>query len=232
MSKISVIVPLFNEEKALPRFLEHLQRFQIREIVCMDGGSGDRSRDILLGWTEHASEVSRRLVSSSLRGRALQMNGGAKRATGEILLFLHADSFLHPDALGAILTALKDASVVGGAFRLKIDSPNLFFRVIAGFVNARSLHFGLPYGDQGYFVRRDIFEKLGGFKNLPLMEDVDFIRRLKKEGRIVLLNEAVTTSPRRWTEEGYLYTTLRNFTLVALYFLGVHPEKLAQWYHK
>jgi rSAM/selenodomain-associated transferase 2 len=232
MSKISVIVPLLNEEKALPRFLEHLQRFQIGEVVCMDGGSNDRTGDILHRWAERATEACRRLVSSSPRGRALQMNGGAKRATGEILLFLHADSFLHPDAVGAILTSLKDASVVGGAFRLKIDSSSLFLRVVAGLVNARSLHFSLPYGDQGYFVRRDVFEKLGGFKNLPLMEDVDFIRRLKKEGRIVLLNEAMTTSPRRWVDEGYLYATLRNFTLVVLYFLGVHPEKLAQWYHK
>ncbi len=160
------------------------------------------------------------------------MNEGAKRATGEILLFLHADSLLHPNALPAILNAFEDPSVIGGAFCLKIDSSTWFLDGIAAIVNARSRCFGLPYGDQGYFVRRDIFEKLGGFKNLPLMEDVDFIRRLKKEGRIVLLREAITTSDRRWVDEGVLYATLRNLTLLSLYFLGVAPERLAQWYYK
>lgn len=232
MSKISVVVPLLNEEKILPSFLRHLQALPISEVVCMDGGSSDRTCALLHNWSEGSSGLCRRVFSSSPPGRARQMNEGAKRATGAILLFLHADSLLHPGALPAILNALENPSIVGGAFRLEIDSSSRFLEMIAAVVNARSRCFNLPYGDQGYFVRRDVFKKLGGFKNLPLMEDVDFIRRLKKEGRIVLLHEAITTSDRRWVDEGVLYTTLRNLTLLSLYFLGVAPERLAQWYHK
>src|SRR5581483_7845817 len=156
----------------------------------------------------------RRWVSSGPRGRALQMNEGAKRAVGEALLFLHADSRLPPGALDAIATALVDSAVAGGAFRLKIDSSRLFLKVIAAAANLRSRWLGLPYGDQGYFVRREIFEKIGGFKTLPIMEDVDFIRRLKQRGAIVLLDAPISTSARRWAAEGYLYATLRNFALL------------------
>ncbi len=231
MNKISVIVPLFNEEAILPSFLDHLRRFSVNEVICVDGGSEDRTGEILKRWMG-ASGEGRRLVSSSIRGRASQMNEGAKRAGGEILLFLHADSLLHPGALSAISDAFEDPSCVGGAFRLKIDSPRFFLKSIAAFVNVRSRWLNLPYGDQGYFVRREVFEKLGGFKNLPLMEDVDFIRRLKKAGRIVLLIEPMTTSARRWIKTGYFYTSLRNLALLILYFLGVTPEKLARWYHE
>jgi rSAM/selenodomain-associated transferase 2 len=231
MSKISVIVPLLNEEKMLPRFLEHLRKFQVSEVICVDGGSNDRTSDILLKWMEEASGECRRKVLSSLKGRALQMNEGAKGATGEVFFFLHVDSLVDPGGPCAILNALKDDLHVGGAFRLKIDSPSLFLRMVAMTANARSHYLSLPYGDQGYFVRRNVFEKLGGFKNLPLMEDVEFVGRLKKEGPIVLLNESITTSARRWVHRGYLSTTLRNFALVVFYFLGAAPEKLAQWYY-
>lgn len=226
---LSVIVPLWNEEKLLPSFLHHLEKFPIDEVICVDGGSRDRTSDLLLQWSRSAGRT-RRQVASTMRGRALQMNEGAKRAAGEALLFLHADSFLDPGACRAIFRALKDPSVAGGAFRLRIDSSSLFLRAVAALANARSRWFGLPYGDQGYFVRREIFEKAGGFKSLPIMEDVDWIRRLKKEGVIVLLDRPITTSARRWTGQGYLYTTLRNFFLLLLYFVGIAPEKLARWY--
>ena len=231
MSKISVIVPLLNEEKVLPLFLDHLRKLPVNEVICVDGGSHDRTTDILLKWAEGDSAECRRVVISSSKGRALQMNEGAKGAIGEILFFLHADSWVDADGPRAILNALKDDLLVGGAFRLKINSPGVFLKGVAFAVNARSRYLSLPYGDQGYFVRRNIFETLGGFKNLPLMEDVDFIGRLQKEGPIVLLNESITTSARRWEQRGRFYTTLRNLVLVILYFLGIAPEKLAQWYY-
>ncbi|HZR45507.1 MAG TPA: TIGR04283 family arsenosugar biosynthesis glycosyltransferase [Candidatus Manganitrophaceae bacterium] len=229
MTSISVIVPLLNEEKVLPSFLDHLEKFPVTEAICVDGGSRDRTTDILLQWSGSAGRF-RRSVTMSSRGRALQMNEGAKRAAGEALLFLHSDCRLPVGALHAIAKVLEDAAVAGGAFRLKIDSSRLFLRGIAAAANLRSRWLSLPYGDQGYFVRRDIFEKIGGFKTLPIMEDVDFIRRLKQRGAIVLLDAPISTSARRWAAEGYLYATLRNFALLLLYFLRVAPEKLARWY--
>ncbi|MFQ5781223.1 MAG: glycosyl transferase family 2, partial [Nitrospiria bacterium] len=112
-----------------------------------------------------------------------------------------------------------------------IDSPVFFLKVVSMMANLRSRFLNLPYGDQGYFVRRDLFLKLGGYRAMPLMEDIDFIRRLKKVGRVVLLKESVTTSPRRWLQEGYFYTSFRNFVLFILYYLGVSPLRLAKWYY-
>lgn len=229
MTSVSVIVPLLNEEKILPAFLDHLETFPMAEAICVDGGSGDRTGDILLQWRGSAGRF-RRWVSIGPPGRALQMNAGAKQARGEALLFLHADSRLPPGALDAIAYALEDVSVAGGAFRLKIDSSGLFLKMITAAANLRSRWLGLPYGDQGYFVRREIFEKIGGFKALPIMEDVDFIRRLKQRGAVLLLDAPILTSARRWAAEGHLYATLRNFALLVLYFLGVSPEKLTRWY--
>ncbi|MEW6325906.1 MAG: TIGR04283 family arsenosugar biosynthesis glycosyltransferase, partial [Nitrospirota bacterium] len=191
------------------------------ELIIVDGGSRDGTVDIARRLTPH--------VITSERGRAAQMNAGAAEARGAILLFLHADTLLEPSALDAARRALNDGAA-GGAFRLRIASERPWLRVVAWGANVRSRYLGLPYGDQALFVRRDAFEAVGGFPAWPLMEDVEFIRRLWRKGRVALLNEAVLTSARRWEREGAVWTTVRNWLLLAGFWVGVSPGRLAQWY--
>jgi len=231
MNSISVIVPVLNEEKVLPNFLAHLDQFPLVELLVVDGGSRDQTDKILRDWAGASKGRTRRIVCFAPRSRAEQMNEGAKQATGDILLFLHADSRLPSEGVEAILLALQSPSTLGGAFRLRIDSPLLFLRIISIMANLRSSFLKLPYGDQAYFVRRDTFVKLGGYRRMPLMEDIDFIRRLNQYGRVILLKESVTTSARRWVHKGYFYTSFRNMVLFVLYYLGVSPLRLAKWYY-
>jgi hypothetical protein len=161
------------------------------------------------------------------------MNAGAKIATGDLLFFLHADSVLPSSPIpwfDEMAKALDDPRVVGGAFRLKIDSPSLTLKFISTMANLRSAIWGLPYGDQGIFVRTDIFRKMEGFKDWPLMEDVELIQRLKRLGKIVLLKETIQTSARRWKRGGAV-VSVRNGILLLLYFVGVCPARLARWYN-
>ncbi|NKE69931.1 TIGR04283 family arsenosugar biosynthesis glycosyltransferase [Candidatus Manganitrophus noduliformans] len=229
MKKTSIVIPVLNEEEALRRTLDRLEQFTEVEMIVVDGGSTDETVPLLQAWSDRHSTQTRSVLYGE-RGRARQMNAGAERATGEILLFLHADSLLPAGAIDAVAEAVRSPAVAGGAFRLKIDSEAFFLRIVEKLANLRSRFLKLPYGDQGIFVRRDLFERLGGYAELPLMEDVDFIRRLKREGEVVLLAEEIATSPRRWLREGIYYVTLRNLVLLALYFGGVSPGRLARWY--
>jgi rSAM/selenodomain-associated transferase 2 len=228
MISISIVVPVLNEEGILLPFLERLARLQHIEIIVVDGGSEDRTLSLLRNFSSHSSFQ----VLTAPRGRARQMNEGAKRASGESLLFLHADSTLSQTGLDALSRVMSESDRVGGAFRLRIDSTSFFLKAVSWAANARSQYLGLPYGDQGIFVRRSVFEKVGGYADLPLMEDVDFIRRLKKVGPIVLLNEVIVTSSRRWNRDGRLYNSFRNFILLACYLMGISPFRLARWYHR
>lgn len=229
MKKISVIIPVLNEEEMLRRTLDRLERFPAAEIVMVDGGSTDGTVALLQAWSNRHSPQER-IVLYCEQGRARQMNAGAKEATGELFLFLHADALLPEGAMDAVTEAIGSPAIVGGAFRFRIDSDVFFLRTVETLANIRSRIFKLPYGDQGFFVRSEVFERLGGYADLPLMEDVDFIRRLKKEGKIVLLKEEITTSPRRWLREGIYYTSVRNLFLLTLYLGGVSPRRLARWY--
>ncbi len=240
---LSAIVPVLNEEKLLPAFLQQSDHWPITELIIIDGGSQDQTQAILRAWQEGPSSTRHRFFLTTEAGRAKQMNKGAEVAAGSMLLFLHADSILPLTGFDALFTALQDPHVVGGAFRLQIDSPSLFLKSVSKMANLRSSLLGLPYGDQGIFVRKEIFEKIGGYANLPLMEDVDFIHRLKQQGRLVLLQDKITTSARRWElpaqanpsqwnrwRKKYL-TSIRNVILLLLYLMGVHPKKLAEWYN-
>ncbi|MBI4715382.1 MAG: glycosyltransferase family 2 protein, partial [Nitrospirae bacterium] len=158
------------------------------------------------------------------------MNAGAAKASGEVFLFLHADTRLPAGGLGMIREALADHEVAGGAFSLAIDSPRPSLRGIARMANLRTRLTRIPFGDQGIFVRREIFDRIQGFPPWPFMEDVAFSRRMKKEGRVAILREKVLTSPRRWEGEGVLYGTLRNWGLLILFYLGVSPFRLKRWY--
>jgi rSAM/selenodomain-associated transferase 2 len=220
--RVSIILPTLNEAAVIEDTLRALPRRPEVEILLSDGGSRDDT-------VERARPfVDRTLIVTG--GRAAQLNAAAGASEGEILLFLHADTRLPSGAPEAIEQALAHPKTAGGAFRLEIDSPRRLLRMIARFANLRTRITRIPYGDQGVFVRREVFEALGGFRPLLLMEDLEFGRRMKHAGRVALLDLPVLTSPRRWEKEGALYTTLRNILFVILYYAGVSPHRLVRWY--
>jgi len=222
VKQISVIIPTLNESARIAETLESLPRDRRLERIVVDGGSTDDTR-------ARAESGAGRVLTSGA-GPARQMNAGAARAEGDTLLFLHADSRLPKGAIDQIEAVLRDPGVPGGAFQLSIDSPKRSLRWIARAANLRTRLTRVPYGDQGIFVRRTVFERLGGFPDLPIMEDLEFSRRMKRTGKIAILSSAVTTSARRWEREGILTVTLRNRLFAALYFLGVSPLFLARRY--
>jgi rSAM/selenodomain-associated transferase 2 len=219
--RLSIIIPTLNEAAVIEKTLAALPRTAGVEFIVVDGGSSDGTADLA---KRHLDMV---LMTEAGRGR--QMNAGAREARGDILLFLHADARLPQEAPAAVSIALEDPAVVGGAFRLAIDSLRPVLRMVARIANLRTWVTGVPYGDQGIFVRRSVFERLGGYPEWPLLEDLEFGRRLKAAGKVVFLSQPITVSSRRWDKEGVGYTTLRNQIFVLLYFLGVSPMRLARW---
>jgi rSAM/selenodomain-associated transferase 2 len=219
--RISVIVPTLNEQAHLPATLKGVTLAPGDELIVVDGGSTDQTVAIAQQFTLQ--------VLHSRRGRAVQMNWGARHAHGDILLFLHADTLLPAGGLEAVRWAFQDGAV-GGAFRLAIMPPTPALRLVAWGTNLRTRFGQLPYGDQALFMPRQVFEALGGYDEVSFMEDVRMVQALRKRGRLTLLPQAVHTSGRRWQRDGVLYTTVRNTVLITLYFWGVPPEKLQRWY--
>ena len=222
----SIIVPVLNEAEHINPLIEHVrsQRFAgSYEIIVVDG-------DPQGGTTNVIRDKSIKAIRAG-QGRGRQMNAAAAAAEGEILIFLHADTKLPPNALEKISQVLEDAKYVGGAFDLGIGSDRLFLKYIAARASMRSHLNRIPYGDQAIFIRKSYFNKIGRFKEIPLMEDVELMRRIKKDrGKIFILPDKVITSPRRWERDGAFYTTLKNQVLVALFYLGVSPVRLAKYY--
>lgn len=218
---ISVIIPTLNEERYLEDTLKSIG--QGVEIIIVDGGSSDATIEVGMRFTE-------RIILSE-KGRGAQMDRGAREAAGGLLLFLHADTRLPHGWKGHVEDILKDAKVIGGGFKLKIDSRRFYLHLIEVIANLRSKYLGLIYGDQAIFVRKNDFLAVGGFFGLPLMEDVDLVKRLKKKGRMVLLDAYISTSSRKWDKSGFLRTTLRNWIFLILYYVGVSPERLYRWYY-
>lgn len=221
-ARISVIVPTLNEETCLAATLGALVLAAGDELVVVDAGSADATADIARRYTHR--------FYRGPRGRAQQMNFGARQAGGDILLFLHADTRLPPDGLEAVRNALKQPGAAAGAFRLVITPATPALRLVAWGTNLRSRFGGLPYGDQALFVRRRVFEEMGGYDDVPFMEDIRLVQALRRRGRLILLPQAAATSGRRWQRDGVLYTTARNIALMTLYFCGVQPETLKRWY--
>jgi rSAM/selenodomain-associated transferase 2 len=221
-SSIAVIVPVINEQEQLATTLSHVPLAPGDELIVVDGGSTDETLNIARKFTP--------TVLSSPPGRARQMNLGAAHATGDILLFLHADTLLPPDSLDAVRCAMQRSQVAGGAFRLVIEPTTPALRLVAWGANLRSRFGRLPYGDQALFVRRSLFERLGGYANAAFLEDVILVRAMRRHGRLVLVPQAVQTSGRRWLHEGVVYTTVRNNVIVGLFFCGVAPATLKRWY--
>ncbi len=219
---VSVIIPAFREGALLERLLASLVPVPGVEVVVS---------------IPYGDEISERtaakfpaLVVQGERGRGAQLCSGVAKAGGEVFLFCHADAMLPDGWKDAVLSCLVEPGVVGGAFRLRIDSPSFAARIISLGAFLRGGILGLVYGDQAIFTTRQNYEKAGGFAPYPIMEDVDFVRRLRRIGRFALLGREMLVSPRRWEKEGYLFCTLRNAALMALYLLGVSPGRLTAWY--
>ncbi len=223
---ISVIIPTLNEAENIRSCIEGvIAEDRDCEIIVCDGGSSDATVQI-------ASEYDKVILIETEKGRGVQMNRGAAAANGEVFLFLHADTRLEKGWSGEMLSALGRQSVVGGAFTFKIDSSATRYRLIESWVKLRCSLFCLPYGDQGIFVRRSVFERIGGYPDMPLMEDVELIGRLKKEGKVALLEKSAFTHDRRWARKGWIRASASNQMVMLMYKLGVKPRTLARLYYR
>lgn len=219
--KISVIFPILNEAKILEKTLSQLQpELGSHELIVVDGGSTDASVKI-------AENYGKVIISE--RGRAKQLNAGAAAATGDILIFLHADIWLEPGALISVATAIS-SGYVGGGFRQKIDGKRVLYRLIEIAGDFRGKYLKVFYGDSGIFLARTNFQKIGGFPDIPILEEMEFSKGLRRLGKTTLLTPYIHISARRWEARGIVRTTLNNWLITLLYFLGVSPEKLARLY--
>ncbi len=220
--KVSVIIPTLNEALILEKTISEVSCHSPHEIIIADGGSEDNTLDI-------AKKFGLAIVKSP-SGRALQMNAGAKTATGDLLLFLHADSRVDFKSYQKMVAVMRQENKVGGAFSLVIESENPAFKMISRFATMRAKHLNLVYGDQSIFARKEVFREIGGFSSLPICEDLDFYRRLVANGPTVILEEKTFTSARRWVTEGIFFTSLRNSVIATLFLLGFPPRILSKWY--
>jgi rSAM/selenodomain-associated transferase 2 len=220
--KVSIIVPTLNEERVLKKTLIQIQQLSPHELIVSDGGSTDNTKPI-------AQKLSHLVVTGPV-GRAMQMNSGANQATGDIFLFLHADNRLEPKSYQKMLECMENPKWIGGAFTICIESNKWSINLITLLANIRSRYFGLAYGDQGIFVRAEVFKNMNGFSSIPICEDLDFYHRLKKKGPVNLLKEKTHTSQRRWVKEGVAFTTARNILITLLFGLGFPPRTLRKWY--
>ena len=219
--KISIIIPVLNEAKILERTLFELQsELGDHELIIVDGGSTDRSVPIAERYGK---------VVASARGRAKQLNTGAAAASGDILVFLHADIWLESGALAAVETALR-SGYIGGGFRQKIDGKNVLYRAIEMAGNIRGKYLKVFYGDSGIFLKRADFKKIGGFSEVPILEEMEFSRALCKLGKTTLVIPHIHISARRWETKGIVRTTVNNWLITFLYFLRFSPERLAKLY--
>ncbi len=218
---LSIIIPTLNEEAVIENTLKSLVNYSI-EIIVVDGGSSDNTIDISQRFTSH--------VFSAPPLRGLQQDRGARYASGDVLLFLHADTLLPKDFITIIEGTVGDPKFAFGAFRLSIYPATPGLRLISIAANIRSALFKLPYGDQAIFMRKSTYLASGGFGDLPIMEDVDLVSRIKKLGQFRLVRENILTSARRWQKEGLLFTTLRNWLLIIRYFMGESPRSLLRYY--
>ncbi|MEJ2317492.1 MAG: TIGR04283 family arsenosugar biosynthesis glycosyltransferase [Gammaproteobacteria bacterium] len=224
--KVSVIIPVLNEASGIATTLERLQESRTKghEVIVVDGGSTD-------GTSEQARPLAD-LVLTSLSGRARQMNTGACAASGEALWFLHADTLAPVDAIDNISTALADGHRCWGRFDVQLSGSSWPFRIIEHAMNLRSCLTRIATGDQGIFVTREAFERVTGFSEIPLMEDIELCKDLRQQSRPACLGTRLVTSSRRWEQHGIMRTVLLMWRLRLAYYLGASPESLAERYRR
>ena len=224
MSKLSIIMPVLNEGDGIAAALDALADLRAlgTELIVVDGGSRDA--------TVQEAQLRADQVVLAPRGRALQMNAGAEKASGEVLLFLHADTRLPAEADRVVLNGLNRSRRAWGRFDVRIEGRSPLLPVVAWLMGLRSRLTGIATGDQAIFVRREAFQAVGGFPAIALMEDIAMCKRLKRLGRPLSLRMCVTTSGRRWEKNGVLSTILLMWRLRLAYFFGADPKKLARQY--
>ena len=221
---LSIIIPTLNEAGEIEKSLSRLSKSDTVEILVVDGGSSDDT-------VEKARKFGARLLSTA-PSKAGQMNAGAAGARGDVLVFLHADTCLPEHFEQKVLATVNRKGISAGAFTLTIDSDDSGLRFIERVANWRARLLQMPYGDQALFVSRQLFFEIGGFADYPIMEDFELVRRLKKRGKIAILPDSVITSPRRWQNLGVVKTWLLNQVILAAYFIGIPPHRLAAWYRR
>lgn len=220
---LTIIIPVLNEADNLGRILTRLESSSEVEVIVVDGGSSDDTVAI-------AKSYGHQVIISQQRGRAFQMNLGAAKAKGDILLFLHADTLLPSNYLELIRQTIAQPETIAGAFRLQIQGEQKSLRLIETLVNLRSHYLSFPYGDQGIFLLATTFKTMGGFPLIPIMEDFELIYQLRRRGKIKIIPQSVLTSGRRWQRLGVFKTTLINQLIILGYLWGISPEKLAKFY--
>ena len=221
--RISIVVPALDEAERIVAALGSVREPGVCEVIVVDGGSGDD--------TVKCAAAAADRVLHSVRGRAAQMNAGADVAGGDVLLFLHADTRLPAGFAAAVQDAIERGAI-GGRFDVALEGEHPFLQVIAFLMNARSRLTRISTGDQAIFVRRDVFSRLGGFAAIPLMEDVELTRRLRRLGPLAALRLRVRTSARRWETNGVVRTIVLMWALRFAYACGVSPERLARAYRR
>lgn len=230
--KISIIIPVLNEAATIQETLTRLQDALNVEVIVVDGGS----RDETVATAKHGSKMIANFlpikIIASAVGRGCQMNAGAAVATGDILLFLHGDTHLPTGFDTLVRQALQNPATIAGAFELRIDAQLWGLRLVEKMVNVRSRLLSMPYGDQAIFLKASVFHEIGGFPDLPIMEDFELMLRLRNQGRITIVPAPVLTSGRRWQKLGVITTTLINQIIIVGYFLGVSPTQLVRWYRR
>jgi rSAM/selenodomain-associated transferase 2 len=222
--KIAVVIPALNEESAVGQAVASAWDAGAAEVVVADGGSDDRTCEV-------AMQQDAKVVRAA-RGRAWQQNAAARESTADVLIFLHADNRLCPSACDQIHEALARPNVMCGAMRQRIEADGIGYRLVERGNACRVRWLGLPYGDQAIFVRRELFEELGGFPEVRLMEDLLLMKQLRRKAWPVLLPGPVYVDPRRWQRHGIMRQTLRNWWLLAAHKLGAHPDRLADHYRR
>lgn len=219
---VSVIIPAIDEAVAIGAAIDSAQTAGADEVILADGGSGDATVEI--------AESRGAQVVCSAPGRGVQQNAGARQASGDVMLFLHADCCLPPSGLLELRQQLVRTEAVGGWFRQRIDDPRRIYRWIEAGNDLRARRLRWAYGDQAIFVRSAVFRAIGGFPEIPLMEDLYLMKRLKSEGQMICLEPPLTVSARRWKQRGTVIQTLRNWSMLLAVHLGVSPQTLARHY--
>jgi len=222
--RISIIIPTLNEAANLSSTLASTQNVSNAEVIVVDGGSTDETVKVARSWATKVLTIA--------PSRARQMNAGAAQATGDVLLFLHGDTRLPRGFDNYVRKILARPNTAAGAFQLRIDGQLPGLRIAERMVNLRSRRLQFPYGDQAIFLRADLFREMGGFPDMPVMEDFELIRRLRRRGRIVIASVPILTSARRWENLGIIRTTLINYAIPLAYYLGASPSLLARWYQR